>query len=86
MTKRKSILKNFFKKDNSVICPYCNSKDTILNRSLISSKGKAKDREYIIHCNSCNAVGVKKETWYEGKKNKFEKNNIELTDIELSVD
>lgn len=86
-SKRNFGLKKILKKKSNHPCLYCNSYNTTVNKSLVSPKGNLKEKEFVIECNECSAIGIKKESWYQ-TNDSYKQNNInnELTDIEISID
>lgn len=84
MSKNNSFFKKFknifAKNGNANQCPYCKSTNLAIQKTVVSNSKNIHEKEFLLKCNNCNKVGVKKEAWYNPKNNKQT-----LTDIEVEI-
>lgn len=74
--------KRFFKKySDDNICPYCSSKELLLQKTTVSKSKTLREKNYILKCITCQRIGIRKEIWHDYEMTK----NI-LTDNEIQIE
>ena len=85
MSKNNSLvksLKKILKKDkSSTQCHYCGNDDVILENTKILKSQTLSEKEFLLKCNNCNRVGIRKEIWHHSTIEKQV-----LTDVEVEIE